>query len=141
MDIYKLFEQLNNSKYFAGIMMILLNLISKYISLELSETQEEFLNNIIIRRIAIFTIVFVATKDIVISFIITACFIIIVSGLFNENSKYCLIRKKNRKSRLISKLDLEKAKKIIDKYNKQNSLRENYKLEEKITNKLNHKNK
>ena len=141
MDIYKLFEQLNNSKYFAGIMMILLNLISKYISLELSETQEEFLNNIIIRRIAIFTIVFIATKDIVISFIITACFIIIVSGLFNENSKYCLIRKKNRKSRLISKLDLEKAKKIIDKYNKQNSLRENYKLEEKITNKLNHKNK
>ena len=141
MDIYKLFDELNNSKYFAGIMMILLNLISKYISLELSETQEEFLNNIIIRRIAIFTIVFVATKDIIISFIITACFIIIVSGLFNENSKYCLIRKKNRKSRLISKLDLEKAKKIIDKYNKQNSLRENYKLEEKITNKLNHKNK
>ena len=139
MDIYKLFDELNNSKYFAGIMMILLNLISKYISLELSETQEEFLNNIIIRRIAIFTIVFVATKDIIISFIITACFIIIVSGLFNENSKYCLIRKKNRKSRLISKLDLEKAKKIIDKYNKQNSLRENSKLEEKITNKLNQK--
>ena len=94
MDIYKLFDELNNSKYFAGIMMILLNLISKYISLELSETQEEFLNNIIIRRIAIFTIVFVATKDIIISFIITACFIIIVSGLFNEDSKYCLIRKK-----------------------------------------------
>jgi uncharacterized membrane protein (DUF485 family) len=140
MDIYKLFNQLNNSKYFAGIMMILLNLISKYISLELSETQEEFLNNIIIRRIAIFTIVFVATKDIVISFIITACFIIIVSGLFNEESKYCLIRKKNRKSRVISKLDVEKAKKIIDRFNKQNSLRENSKLEEKITNKLNRKN-
>jgi len=139
MDIYKLFDELNNSKYFAGIMMILLNLISKYISLELSETQEEFLNNIIIRRIAIFTIVFVATKDIIISFIITACFIIIVGGLFNEESKYCLIRKKNKKSRVILKKEVEKAKRIIDKFNKQNSLRENYKLEEKITNKLNTK--
>ena len=115
-------------------MMILLNLISKYISLELSDSQEEFLNNTIIRRIAIFTIVFIATKDIIISLIITACFIIIVGGLFNEESKYCLIKKKNPKSKIISKLEFDKAKNIIDKYNKQNILREQSKIKENLNN-------
>ena len=107
MDLYSIIYNLNNSKYFAGILMILMNLGSKYISLELSETQDEFFSNIIIRRMMIFTVVFIATKDIIISLIITACFIIIVSGLFNESSKYCLIRNVNPKTKIISKLFLE----------------------------------
>tara|TARA_B100000674_G_C37425528_1_gene727025 strand:- start:84 stop:467 length:384 start_codon:yes stop_codon:yes gene_type:complete len=116
MDLYSIIYNLNNSKYFAGILMILMNLGSKYISLELSETQDEFFSNIIIRRMMIFTVVFIATKDIIISLIITACFIIIVSGLFNESSKYCLIRNVNPKTKIISKEQFEKAKRIITKY-------------------------
>ena len=42
--------------------MILMNLGSKYISLELSETQDEFFSNIVIRRIMIFVVIFIATK-------------------------------------------------------------------------------
>ena len=116
MDLYNIIYNLNNSKYFAGILMILMNLGSKYISLELSESQDEFFSNIIIRRLMIFTVVFIATKDIIISLIITACFVIIVSGLFNENSKFCLIRNTNPKTKIISKEQVEKAKRIIHKY-------------------------
>ena len=119
MDLYSLIHTLNNSKYFAGILMILMNLGSKYISLELSETQDEFFSNIVIRRMMIFTVVFIATKDIIISLIITACFIIIVSGLFNESSKYCLIRNTNPQTKIISKEQFEKAKKIINKFESQ----------------------
>ena len=119
MDLYSVIHNLNNSKYFAGILMILMNLGSKYISLELSETQDEFFSNIVIRRMMIFTVVFIATKDIIISLIITACFIIIVSGLFNESSKYCLIRNTNPQTKIISKEQFEKAKKIINKYESQ----------------------
>ena len=119
MDLYSVIHTLNNSKYFAGILMILMNLGSKYISLELSETQDEFFSNIVIRRMMIFTVVFIATKDIIISLIITACFIIIVSGLFNESSKYCLIRNTNPQTKIISKEQFEKAKKIINKYESQ----------------------
>ena len=93
--------------------MILMNLGSKYISLELSESQDEFFSNVVIRRIMIFTVVFIATKDIIVSFIITSCFIILVSGLFNQNSKYCLIRNNSPKTKIISKEQVEKAKKII----------------------------
>ena len=41
--IIKTINSLNNSKYFAGIAMLLLNIGSKYISIELSDSQEEFL--------------------------------------------------------------------------------------------------
>lgn len=116
MDSYSIIQNLNNSKFFAGILMILMNIGSKYISLELSETQDDFFSNIVIRRVMIFVVVFIATKDIITSFIITACFIIMVSGLFNENSKFCLIKNNCKQTKVISKEQVEKAKKIIRKY-------------------------
>ena len=62
--------------------MIVLNLGSKYITLELSESQDELFKNKIIRRFLVFTVVFVATRDIFVSLIITGIFVILVSGLF-----------------------------------------------------------
>ena len=44
-------EVLNNNKYFVGIIMILLNLGSKYISVELSQSQEKILGSPVIRRL------------------------------------------------------------------------------------------
>jgi hypothetical protein len=86
-------SDLNNNKYFTGIMMIILNLGSRFLVMELSETQEQMLSNKIIRRFVMFTVVFIATKDIYVSLIITSIFIVLVSGLFNENSKYCIVTK------------------------------------------------
>ena len=91
---WSLLESINSNKYFVGIIMILLNLGSRYISLELSKIHENFLGSLIVRRLIVFTVVFTATRDIWVSIILTASFIILVSGLFNEKSKYCMIPKK-----------------------------------------------
>ncbi len=128
MDSYSIIQNLNHSKFFAGILMILMNLGSKYISLELSETQDEFFSNIVIRRIMIFVVIFIATKDIIVSLIITSCFIILVSGLFNENSKFCLIKNNCKQTKVISKEQVEKAKNILKKYEMQELKRKNSKL-------------
>ena len=125
MDSYSIIHALNNSKFFAGILMILMNLGSKYISLELSETQDEFFSNIVIRRIMIFVVIFIATKDIITSLIITACFVILVSGLFNENSKFCLIKNNCKQTKIISKEQVERAKKVLKKYEEQEFKRKN----------------
>lgn len=119
MSVYQKINALNQSKVFAGILMILMNLGSKYIALELSETQEEFLSNIVIRRIVVFVVAFIATRDIIISLILTGVFILLVSGLFNDNSNLCIIKKNNPQTKIISKDDVLKAKKIIKKYEKQ----------------------
>ena len=123
MDIYKKINQLNHSKLFAGILMILMNLGSKYIALELSETHEEFLSNIVIRRIVIFVVIFIATRDIIISLVLTAVFILLVSGLFNYNSNLCIIKNNNIKTKVITRDDVSKANKIIKKYEKQELLK------------------
>ena len=47
----------------------------------------------IVRRLLIFTIAFTATRDIMISRVLTASFIILVSGLFHDDSQFCLIPK------------------------------------------------
>ena len=107
---------INNSKYMAGISMLLLNLGSKYIAMELSNTHEELLSNIIFRRFIIFTVIFISTRDIWVSFILTCIFIIFVSNVFNENSKYCLIAKPKNKFSRITKLDYQKAQQIIKLY-------------------------
>ena len=113
----KLIFNLNTSKYFAGLMILFLNLSSRYLALELSETQEQILSNKLIRRFIIFTVVFVSTRDIWVSMVVTAIFIILVSGLFNENSKYCIVTKPVIKQ--VTADDYKEATKIIKLYEMQ----------------------
>ena len=107
--------ELNNSKYFAGIMMLVLNLGSRFLVMELSQNQEQILSNQIIRRFVLFSVIFAATKDIWVSLILTAVFIVLVTGLFHEDSDYCLISKV-KYSKQIPKTDYEKAQEIIKMY-------------------------
>ena len=118
--MYCLFNKCNekmlqlNSKYFAGIMMLALNLGSRFLIMELSQNQEQILSNKIIRRFVLFS-VFAVTKDIWVSLILSAAFIILVSGLFNENSDYCVVSKR-KYFKEITKIDYEKVQQIMKLY-------------------------
>ena len=80
---------LNENTFFAGIMLLLLNVGSRYIVHEFSTDEKEYSENILLRRICIFAVCFVGTKDVVTSLILTAGFVILASGLFRgkEGSK------------------------------------------------------
>lgn len=78
-------ELVNESKLFLGIMMILLNIGSRYLVDEFSSKPEEYQRNLILRRIAIFAVCFVATHDIITSLLLTAGFIIIATGVSLRN--------------------------------------------------------
>ena len=86
-------EFLNTNKYFTGIMMILLNIGSRYVAMDLSETQQRILGDVWVRRALVFTIVFIATRDIKVSLLLTLMFVILISGLFNGKSRYCILPK------------------------------------------------
>lgn len=92
-----LFMPINTSPFFSAIMMILLNVYSKYITLEISSFQDSFLKRKFIRRIMIFVMAFMATKDVLKSLVVTAVFIIFAFELFNENSSLSLLPKELRK--------------------------------------------
>lgn len=82
---------LNNSTFFAGLMMMFMNIGSKYITIELSKTQEQYLRNSVARQLLIFAIAWFGTRDIITSVILTACFIVLTDYLFNENSEFCIL--------------------------------------------------
>ncbi len=74
-------DVLNNSKLFLGAMLILLNIGGKYLVDELSTSEEEYSRNLVLRRIAVFAVCFVGTRDVITSLILTAAFIIIATGV------------------------------------------------------------
>jgi hypothetical protein len=82
---------LNDSKFFAGVIMLIMNIGSKYAVIELSKTQEAYLKYSLGRQLLIFSILWIGTRDIFISLILTVVFIVFVDYLFNENSRYCII--------------------------------------------------
>jgi hypothetical protein len=80
----------NSNPYFIGIMMLILNLGGRFISLEVTKKQEQFLQLPWIRRGLIFTVLFVATRNIWVAFWATLTVILFLGYLFNENSALCI---------------------------------------------------
>jgi hypothetical protein len=96
---FKFLYSLNDSKFFAGIIMLVMNIGSKYIVVELSRTQESFMKYTLGRLLLIFSILWIGTRDIVTSLLLTAVFVLLVDYLFNENSRYCIIPEKYKELR------------------------------------------
>jgi hypothetical protein len=76
------------SPFFAGIMMLVLNIGSRFITHEYSDNDEEYRQNILLRRLAIFAACFIGTRSVVVSIILTAAFVVLSAGLFRGKSEY-----------------------------------------------------
>jgi len=83
------------SPMFAGIMMLLLNVGSRFITHEYSDNDEEYRQNILLRRVAIFAACFIGTRSIITSVLLTAGFVILSAGLFRGKSTYAREGMKN----------------------------------------------
>jgi hypothetical protein len=84
----ELMKSLNTNMFFIGIMMLVLNIGSRFIVHEFSDDDEEYKQNIILRRVAIFAACFVGTRDLFVSLVLTAVFVIISTGMYHTKSIY-----------------------------------------------------
>ena len=82
---------LNGSKIFAGFMIIMLNISSRFVTIKLSKSMESYLKYTFSRQILIFTIAWMGTRDIYIALAVAIVFTIIMDVLFNEDSNYCVL--------------------------------------------------
>ena len=119
---------LNDSKYFAGVAMLIVNIGSRYITLGLSKSQEEYIKAFVVRELLIFSIILMATRDIYIAVTMTAAFIILADYAFNENSSYCILPEKYKQIHkiidtnedgLITQEEIKKAEETLRKAKKQ----------------------
>tara|TARA_B100000927_G_scaffold241562_2_gene203067 strand:- start:2267 stop:2764 length:498 start_codon:yes stop_codon:yes gene_type:complete len=138
-------NEINKSKYFAGVVMIMLNIGSKYITIKLSKSQEAYLGSSIARQLLIFSIIWMGTRDLVIALIMSAVFVILTDHLFNEKSSYCVLPKALReyedlidenKDGVISKEEIEKAKNLLEKAQKNEKYKNHLRQVEDFSNKL-----
>lgn len=83
-------QGMNSSKLFAGLMIVTLNVASKFTTIKLSKTMESYLKFSFSRNALIFAISWVGSRDIYIAFTLTILFIIFFDFLFNEESRYCI---------------------------------------------------
>lgn len=88
-------KYLESSPMFAGMMMLVLNIGSRFITHEYSDNDEEYRQNIILRRLTVFAVCFVGTRSIVTSILLTAGFVVLAGGLFRGKSTYAREGMKN----------------------------------------------
>ena len=99
----------NTNLYFVGIMMLILNLGGRFIAMEITKEQEGFFQHPWIRRFLIFVVLFVATRNLMISFWLTIIVVLTLGYLFNENSAFCIIGRGGAPGATCSKGADEKA--------------------------------
>ena len=125
----KLFENIGDNKYFIGLMMIVLNIGSKYINIDLGNYETSLLSSRVLGYFLIFTIVFIATRDIKVSIIVAILFGFIFMELFHEKSPYTILPDSIKdldfnKDGVISPDEIERAYNILKKSGKIKSVDE-----------------
>ncbi len=91
-------DLLNNNKFFLGVMLLLLNVGSRHLVDEFSTNPEEYSRNLVLRRLAIFAVCFVGTRDLIISLLLTAGFVILAQGVSSKSREGMATKKETEES-------------------------------------------
>jgi hypothetical protein len=135
--INRILYKFNNNSYLTGVALIILNIGSKYIELGLSKTQEQAIKAVLAREILIFSMIFVSTKDVMLSIIVTASFVVLTNFLLNENSKFCIAKGFMRRvsvamdindDNVITEEEENRAIRLLEKAKKQKRKQQQYKF-------------
>jgi hypothetical protein len=81
---------INANPYFIGFMMLMLNLGGRFIGLELTKSQEAFLQNVWVRRVLIFIVLFMGTRNVLVAFWMWLAVVFLLGYVLNENSSMCI---------------------------------------------------
>lgn len=122
---------LNSSKFFAGVIMILLNMGGKLISIQFSRSTEEYMKYSLSKQILVFAMSWMATRDIYTALILTAVFTVLSDYLLNEESRLCIVPHNYRilhkladtnNDGKISEAEIASATAILEKYKREQEI-------------------
>jgi len=123
---HKNVQHVNNSKIFAGLMIIILNVASKFVNFKFSKSIEMYLKHTFSKQVLVFAIAWMGTRDIYIAMLITLIFIIFMDYIFNEDSMFCCLPESFTNYHLeldkVSQDEVNKAKEVLEKAKQQNML-------------------
>lgn len=91
--VLALVTSLNGNKVFWGIAMIMMNMGSRFVLGDLNKVHEKMLMMDLIKKLVLFCMFFVGSRDVIISLVLTFVFSIVVNGLLNSNSRFSMVPK------------------------------------------------
>jgi len=126
--LHESISSLNSNMFFAGIMMLTLNIGSRYVQLNLSPSAESYLKYAITKEFLVFTIAWMGTRNIYVALTLTAAFVILADYGLNDKSNFCILPEKFKKlqdsidtnnDKIISELEIKNAMDVLEKAKKQ----------------------
>lgn len=114
--MYAFIELLNNNKILWGATMLLLNFGSRFVVADLGKFHESILANQFVKKIIVFSMFFVATRDIITAILLTLVYIFIIDGLLHEKRKFCIVPKKFKDITNIDETQYLQAKQKVIAY-------------------------
>ena len=129
-------KYMSSNKFFAGFMFLMLNIGSKYVTVDITKSQKEYIKKALFRELLVFAIIWSGSRDLFVALILTVVFMLFTDYLFNDTSSFCIIPRHMRKFEdlidtdgdgIISEEEIQKAMKILkrakEKEKKRNKLR------------------
>ena len=107
---------LNTSKVFAGVMVMIINIASKYVKFKFSRSVENYLKYTFSRDILIFCVVWMGSRDLYIALAVTIVFSVVTDNLCNEDSAWCILPESfinHHESMVPSDAEVEAAKDVL----------------------------
>jgi hypothetical protein len=126
--------------------MILLNVGSKFISIQFSKSAEEYLKMTITKQIMVFAMAWMGTRDIFAASMLTLLFTLLSDHVLNEESHMCIVPHKYRVLHRIKEIEeenggldvtpdeLSAAISILEKAKKEKQRHHQEKLHQKMKN-------
>lgn len=111
----ELLAALNNSKVVWGVTMLFLNMGAKYVMADLGKVHERVLANEIAKKIIVFSMFFVATRDIITAFVLMVFYVLIVDGVMHESRNFTMVNTPSQTPE-VTYDDYLKAKNLVATY-------------------------
>jgi hypothetical protein len=100
-------NNMNENKLFIGLMVITVTIGGRFIVDELNDNQKKMINSKVIRRVFVFCVFFMATRDIFTSLMLTIVFALIMISLINDDDNQKELSKKEKMQTKISNIQYE----------------------------------
>lgn len=85
-----LLMQLNASKLMWGLAAVVVNIGSRFVVGDLTPLQQRVFSNPLFKRLAIFCMCFMATRDVLVSICLALAVLLVLELLLHEKSRFCL---------------------------------------------------
>jgi len=88
---------LNGNKILWAVTMLIFNVGSRFVLADISEGREHLLTSAVFKRLVVFSMFFVATRDVALSVVLTVAFILVFNVLLRPDVDiWCLVPKSSR---------------------------------------------